>query len=232
MAKKKKDVKKQKDIKTAVIMARYSSDNQHETSIEGQLDVCYKFANDNNIEIVGEYIDRAVSGTSTKGRIRFMDMIEDSAKGLFDAVIVYKTDRFARNRYDAMFYKKKLQDNGVRVISATQPFTDAPESIIMEGLMEAYDEYYSLELAQKVLRTFAIKRRDGQYCGGKPPYGYTVDKDKKYIINENQAETVRNIFEWYIGGMSISQIQLKLNNPGLDYDKIRNRLRNSTKFAS
>ena len=230
MAKKKKEIKKQKDIKTAVIMARYSSDNQHETSIEGQLDVCYKFAKDNNIEIVGEYIDRAVSGTSTKGRIRFMDMIEDSAKGLFDAVIVYKTDRFARNRYDAMFYKKKLQDNGVRVISATQPFTDAPESIIMEGLMEAYDEYYSLELAQKVLRTFAIKRRDGQYCGGKPPYGYTVDKDKKYIINENQAETVRNIFEWYIGGMSISQIQLKLNNPGLDYDKIR-RILNNEKYT-
>ena len=226
MAIKKKDVKKQKDIKTAVIMARYSSDNQHETSIEGQLDVCYKFAKDNNIEIVGEYIDRAVSGTSTKGRIRFMDMIEDSAKGMFDAVIVYKTDRFARNRYDAMFYKKKLQDNGVRVISATQPFTDAPESVIMEGLMEAYDEYYSLELSQKVLRTFSLKRRDGQYCGGKTPYGYTVDKDKKYIINETQAETVREIFNLYVGGMSISQIQHKLNNPGLDYDKIRRIIMN------
>ena len=218
--------KKQKDIKTAVIMARYSSDNQHETSIEGQLDVCYKFAKDNNIQIVGEYIDRAVSGTSTKGRKRFMDMIDDSAKGMFDAVIVYKTDRFARNRFDAMFYKKKLQDNGVRVISATQPFTDAPESVIMEGLMEAYDEYYSLELAQKVLRTFALKRRDGQYCGGKPPYGYDITDKKQYIINEKQAETVRQIFNMYIGGMSISQIQHKLNHPALDYDKIRRILSN------
>ena len=102
----------------AVIYARYSSDNQREESIEGQLRENKAFAEKNGIEIIGTYIDRALSA-KTDNRPEFQKMIKDSSKGLFDIVIVWKLDRFARNRYDSAFYKATLKKNNVKVMSAT-----------------------------------------------------------------------------------------------------------------
>ena len=87
-----------------VIYARYSSDNQREESIEGQLRECKEYAERNDIMILGTYIDRALSA-KTDNRPEFQHMIKDSAKGLFDVVLVWKLDRFARNRYDSARYK-------------------------------------------------------------------------------------------------------------------------------
>ena len=91
----------------AVIYARYSSDNQREESIDGQLRECKKFAEYNGITIIGEYIDRAFSA-KTDNRPEFQRMIKDSYKSVFDTVIVWKLDRFARNRYDSARYKALL----------------------------------------------------------------------------------------------------------------------------
>ena len=104
---------------TGVIYARYSSDNQREESIEGQLRDCKAFAEKNGIHILGTYIDRALSA-KTDNRPDFQRMIKDSGRGLFDVVIVWKLDRFARNRYDAAYYKNQLKKNKVKVISATE----------------------------------------------------------------------------------------------------------------
>ena len=143
-------------MKNAVILARYSCEKQTELSIEGQLDVCYKYAKENDFNIIGEYIDRAESGR-TDDREQFQNMMRDAALGTFEAVIVYKFDRFARNKVESVVNKNRLMKLGVKVISATQLIPDAPEGVIFESIIEAYDEYYSLELAQKVLRTFKIK---------------------------------------------------------------------------
>ena len=89
---------------TGVIYARYSSDNQREESIEGQLRECKAFAEKNGIQIIDTYIDRAMS-TKTDNRPDFQKMIKDSAKQQFETVIVWKLDRFARNRYDSAHYK-------------------------------------------------------------------------------------------------------------------------------
>lgn len=91
-----------------VIYARYSSDNQREESIEGQLRECKEYAERNDITILGTYIDRALSA-KTDNRPEFQHMIKDSAKGLFDVVLVWKLDRFARNRYDSARYKNLLK---------------------------------------------------------------------------------------------------------------------------
>ena len=99
-----------------VIYARYSSDNQREESIEGQLRECNDFAKRNDITIIDSYIDRAFSATTDK-RPAFQKMIKDSAKNMFDVIIVQKLDRFARNRYDSARYKAQLRKNGVKVIS-------------------------------------------------------------------------------------------------------------------
>lgn len=128
----------------AVIYARYSSDRQTEQSIEGQLRECYAFAKANDIAVIDTYIDRAISG-KTDNRPAFQKMIEDSAKRQFQAVIVYRLDRFTRNRYDSAIYKARLKKNGVKVLSAMENLNGSPESIIMESLLEGMAEYYSGE---------------------------------------------------------------------------------------
>lgn len=98
----------------AVIYARYSSEKQNEQSIEGQIHECEQFARTHDMVVVNHYIDRALSG-KTDDRPSFLQMIKDSATGSFDAVLVYKTDRFARNRYDSAVYKAKLKKNGIKI---------------------------------------------------------------------------------------------------------------------
>lgn len=121
----------------AVIYARYSSDNQREESIEGQLRDCRAYAEYNGIDIVGEYIDRAFSA-KTDDRPDFQRMVSDSSKKLFDVVLVWKLDRFARNRYDSAFYRYTLRKNGVKLISVKENISDGPEGIILESMIEGF----------------------------------------------------------------------------------------------
>ncbi len=104
---------------TGVIYARYSSENQREESIEGQLRECMAFAERNDITILGTYIDRALSA-KTDNRPEFQRMIKDSSKKMFDVILVWKIDRFSRNRYDSAKYKTMLKKNNVKVVSATE----------------------------------------------------------------------------------------------------------------
>ena len=120
---------------TGVIYARYSSDNQREESIEGQLRECKVFAEKNGIQIIDTYIDRAMSA-KTDNRPDFQKMINDSAKQQFETVIVWKLDRFARNRYDSAHYKSILKRNNVRVLSATEAISQGAEGIILESVLE------------------------------------------------------------------------------------------------
>lgn len=132
----------------AVIYARYSSDSQREESIEGQIRECREYAERNNMTIVGTYIDRALSA-KTADRPEFQRMIKDSAKELFEIVLVWKLDRFSRDRYDSAHYKHILKKNGVKVVSVKENISDGPEGIILESMLEGYAEYYSAELSQK-----------------------------------------------------------------------------------
>ena len=131
-------------MKTAVIYARYSSDRQTEQSIEGQLRVCEDYAKTHNILILNTYIDRAMTGTNDN-REAFQKMLADSNEKSFDYVLVYKFDRFSRNKYETAIHKKTLKDNGVKVLSATEHIPDSPEGIIFESMLEGYAEYYSVE---------------------------------------------------------------------------------------
>ena len=125
-------------MKTAVIYARYSSFGQTEQSIEGQLTVCNNFAQQNDIVIVGHYIDRAMTGTNDN-RAEFQRMLKDSNKRAWDIVLVYKLDRFARNKYEAAIHRKQLKDNGVKLVSAMENIPDTPEGIILESLLEGFE---------------------------------------------------------------------------------------------
>lgn len=207
--------KKESTQPRLVAYYRYSGGSrQTEQSIEGQRRDCEAYARAHGMTILREYVDRHISG-KTDDRAQFRQMIDDSAKRTFDLVICWKTDRFARNRYDSAVYKKQLRDNGVSVIYAAESNIEGAEGIIIEGLMEALAEYYSAELAEKARRGMRESALKGQTLGRTPPLGLTVDSTKHYVIDPAGADTVRLIFELYASGLSIASIIRRLNGMGL-----------------
>ncbi len=199
--------------KKVVIYARFSSHSQTEQSIEGQLRECYDYAKRNDYLVVEEYIDRAISGTSDK-RPEFLRMIEDSKKKSFEFVLVYQLDRFARNRYDSANYKAKLKRNGIRVLSAKENISDDASGILVEGMLESMAEYYSAELSQKVKRGIKESLSKGNFIGGYSLFGYDII-DKKWIINEYEANLIRDMFERYSLGEKAKDIIDRLNTSGI-----------------
>ncbi|MBQ9513380.1 MAG: recombinase family protein, partial [Clostridia bacterium] len=216
-----------------VIYARYSSDNQREESIDGQLRECKEFADKNGIEIIGEYIDRALSA-KTDNRPEFQKMIKDSYRKLFDTIIVWKVDRFARNRYDSAHYKHLLKKNGVKVVSAREHISEGAEGIILESMLEGYAEYYSVELTEKVNRGLMENALKGKLNGGTIPLGYRLTKEQTLEINEETAPVVLEIFTRYNDGEQIKSIEKDLalreltNNYGgpITYNRIHYLLKN------
>ncbi len=200
-------------MESAVIYARYSSDNQRQESISAQVHDCREYADKNGLVIVKTYIDEAMSAT-TDERPEFLKMIQDAKAGFFDYVLVHKLDRFARNRYDSAIYKKKLRDSGIKIISITQPLDDSPESAILESVLEGMDEYYSKNLAREAMKGLKENARKCLHNGGVPPLGYDVTKEKKYIINEEEAAIVRLIFEMYAKGQGYTKIIDELTRIG------------------
>jgi len=194
-----------------VIYARYSSHSQTEQSIEGQLQACYEYARANGHVVVGEYIDRAQSGTSDS-RTEFQRMIADSDKHTFEAVLVYQLDRFARNRYDSAINKAKLKKNGVRVISARENISDDASGILVEGVLESMAEYYSAELSQKIRRGLDINAQKCLSNGSNPGLGFTVDEEHRFHIEPAGAAIVQEIFETYAAGATVADIIRDLND--------------------
>ena len=125
-------------MKAAVIYARYSSERQTEQIIEGQLRVCNDYAERNDLKIVGTYIDRAMTGKNDN-RKDFQRMLRDCSKHEWEIVLVYKLDRFSRNKYEMAMHRKTLRDNGVRLVSAMANIPDSPEGIIVESLLEGFE---------------------------------------------------------------------------------------------
>ena len=190
----------------AVIYARYSSDSQREESIEGQLRECREYAERNNMTIVGTYIDRALSA-KTADRPEFQRMIKDSAKELFEIVLVWKLDRFSRDRYDSAHYKHILKKNGVKVVSAKEHISEGPEGIILEAMLEGYAEFYSAELSEKIHRGQKENALKGKNNGGGVPLGYLLDKKaQKLAIDPTTAPLVVEVFEKYADGKSVRSI--------------------------
>ena len=210
----------------AVIYARYSSDSQREESIEGQLRECTAFAEKNGITVLRHYIDRAYSA-KTDNRPEFQNMIKDSGKRLFDIVIVWKLDRFARNRYDSARYKATLKKNGVKVVSATEIISEGAEGIILESVLEGYAEYYSADLSEKVIRGMTDNALKCKFNGGMMPIGYVIDAEQHFQIDPLTAPFVLEAFKRYDGGETISSIMNWLNEQGLTNTRGRKMTFNS-----
>ena len=199
---------------TAVIYARYSSDNQREESIEGQIRECTAYAEKNGITVIKHYIDRAFSA-KTDNRPEFQQMIKDSGKKLFDVVLVWKFDRFARNRFDSANYKMILKKNGVHLISVMEPIAEGSQGILVETLLEGMAEYYSAELSEKVIRGQTENALKGKCTGGTGTIGYKIDEDKFYHLDPLTSPLVLEAFQRYDNGEKMVEIVNFLNDKGV-----------------
>ena len=164
------------------------------------------YAEKNDITVVKHYIDRAISA-KTDNRPQFQQMIRDSERKLFDMVLVWKLDRFARNRYDSARYKTQLKKNGVKLMSATEIISDGPEGIILESVLEGYAEYYSADLSEKVIRGMTENALKGKFTGGAVPVGYRIDENQRFQTDPLTAPLIAEAFRMYNEGATMTEVR-------------------------
>lgn len=138
-------------------------------------------------------------------------MIKDSEKSLFDLIIVWKLDRFSRDRYDSTHYKHLLKKNGVKVASATELIADGSEGIMMESILEGMNEYYSAELSVKIKRGLMENVLKGKFVSSTAPIGYMIDEEHYLQIDPLKAPFVREAFQKYADGATMKEIRDWLN---------------------
>lgn len=197
------------------IYARYSAGpRQTDQSIEGQVAECQEYATRNDIQIVEIYADRHVSGKSTEGRWEFQRMLRDAEAGKFETLIVWKIDRFGRDRTDIAMAKLKLRKAGVRLCYAAESVPEGPEGIVLESVLEGIAEYYSAELRQKIIRGQRETVKKGLYTGAPLPLGYKTE-DRRIVVDPEVAPLIVDVFERYAKGEKMMDLVAFLNDHGL-----------------
>ncbi|HBE80329.1 MAG TPA: hypothetical protein DDW65_21485, partial [Firmicutes bacterium] len=200
---------------TAVAYYRYSSLNQKGESIEAQQLAVHNWCEQNNITIVKEYIDRAETAT-TDDRTEFQAMINDLLSGTIkaDLCLTDKTDRFARNRRDAVVYKYDLNEKGISYEAVLMP---THGNIFLQAIYEAKDEDYSRNLSEEVKRKMRAHALKSKHLGGIPPLGLDVveiNKIKQYQINPHEQEAVNLMADMTLNGEGYTEIIRTLNEKG------------------
>lgn len=219
-----------------VLYARVSSEKQAEKdlSISSQLKALRKYAYEHNWDIYKEFIDEAESAR-TANRPSFQNMISIAKQKpkLFDAILVWKLSRFARNREDSIIYKALLRRRGISVISINEKLDDSPSGKMLEGIIEVMDEFYSANLAQDTMRGLKENASRGFRNGGVPPMGYKTKKvmigaNKKSIldVDKNFSPIIQRIFKMYISGMGAKEIVNNFNKEGIKTNKGKNWSKN------
>lgn len=210
-------------MENAVVYTRYSSHNQTEQSIEGQLSAARKYAEAKGYAIIKEYCDRAKTGTNDN-REAFQEMLHDCQSHSFTVIIVWKVDRFGRNREEITFNKYRAKKHGVRVEYIAENITEGPEGVILESVLEGMAEYYSLQLSQNVKRGLLESAKKYHVIGGHIPLGYKRGENNEYTIDEETAPTIQLIYDMYESGYTMANIIEYLNKNGY-------RNRRGTKFT-
>ena len=205
-------------MKNIAIYARYSSEAQRKESIKQQVEACKRYAEQNDMVVISIYKDEAKSGRNDD-RNDFQRMIRDSKNKNFEYVLVWKFDRFARNIRDALNYEYELEQNGVKVISATELIPEGSIGIICKAVLLGVNEYYSVDLIEKTQRGMIDNATSCLHNGGIPAFGFKVAEDKRYIIDETNAKWVEKIFSMYANGKTVASICEYLNSMGIKTSK-------------
>lgn len=196
-------------LQNAACYIRVSTEEQTEYSPEAQRRALDRYAQQHHLVIQPEhvYLDAGISGRKAETRPAFMAMIAAAKKKPppFSVILVHKFDRFARNREDSIVYKSMLRRQcGVQVVSITEHLEDDRMSLILEAMLEAMAEYYSINLGDEVRKGMLEKARRGELQTA-PPFGYGVQNNTLVPVAQ-EALVVREIYQRFLDGEAIVSI--------------------------
>lgn len=199
-----------------VIYARFSSNNQNEISITGQLDSCFAHCAKYNLHIKAIYVDMAQTARNDN-RVAFQrlncDVLEEYHNG--SRMLVYSNSRFARNRSDSVFYRDFYGRFGIELDSVTEICPRGKDGTFITSIREVMDQHYSEDLAINVSRGLRQRAQMCQYTGGMVTYGYKVNPvTRLYEICEPEAENVRMVFKMYVAKQGYAEILKELDKRG------------------
>lgn len=201
----------------AYILARYSTENQSEASIEVQVDRCTEWCNQHSIPVLDVFADRAISGMK-ETRPEYQRMMQALYAGGADTVVIYDQSRMFRNMVYWFQFRETLQRIGVHVVSVTQPTVGGdlsdPAVFLNEGVTALFNQMWVLQTQQKVREGVRQRAKSGKHTGGTPALGYRVENER-LVVDEKEAETVRLIFSLYAAGHGYMEIIRELNRRGL-----------------
>ena len=201
-----------KDMKRAVAYMRMSTDKQ-EHSIDSQWRLIKEYADRNGFVVLHKYEDEGISGRAAEKRPAFMQMIDDSESGDFETVLIYDSSRFARNLKDAIVYKALLKQNGVDLISITEPILDEDNALITDALMGAMNEMYVRKLSKNVRRGMEQRALRGEYLGHLP-FGYEKVNGAVSIV-PNESKIIEYIYDQYIAGRTSFSLAKEMRDLGI-----------------
>lgn len=204
---------------------RFSAHGQREQSIEGQRSYARAYALAHGYNLVSEYVDRAKTGRNDN-RQEFQRMISDAAKHKFRVIILWKVDRFGRNREEIAFNKYRCKKNGVRVEYVEENIPSTPEGVILESVLEGMAEYFSIQLSQNVRRGMNESAKKGQVTGH-TPLGYKAGPNKEYVVDPISAPIVQEAYRRYAAGETVTEIVAAFNNQGYLTQQKKSFTRNS-----
>ena len=197
----------------AVIYARFSSHNQRDESIEQQIAECKAYALQNNLDVTDIYSDSAQSGKSDK-RTQYQKLLRDAKKGKFQCIIAYKSSRIARNMFNAMSFENEMEKYGVKVFYAKEEFGNNAAGRFALRTMMNVNQFFSENMGEDIKRNQAdnaLKCR----ANGPASYGYKRGEDGRFVVDENTAPIVQEIFTRVSNGEPFVDIQADLNERGV-----------------
>ncbi len=206
-------------MENAVIYARYSSSSQDAQTIEVQIEKCLKFGKDHKLNIIGEYVDEAKTGRNGN-RSGLQRLLEDSKNGNFKYVIMYMSDRYFRNALEALSFEEELKQNGVSLLFTMESYDDTPIGKFMKLVSYANNQLYSDMYSVKISNGLANNASKSLSTGSNIPLGFKTNKEtKEFELDEVYAPIVKEIFERYAKGETVTEITTDLNNRGYKSSK-------------
>ena len=202
---------------TGVIYARFSSQNQREESIEQQIAECKAFALLSGITIVGIYSDSAKTGRTDR-RPQFQKLQREAAKGGFNHIIAYKSNRIARNILNALMFENDMEKLGIKVVYAKEEFGNNAAGRFALRTMMNVNQFFSENMAEDIKRNQADNALNCR-ANGPAPYGYKTGEDGKFAIDEKTAPIVQEIYRRIANGEKFVEIQDDFNKRGLKTKK-------------
>lgn len=202
------------DTLPTAIYARKSTKDTSQVSIDGQVDACMKFVNDNpKLKLVETYSEENVTGYHIENRKQIQSLIRAIKNGTIRVVVAYSLDRVSRNIVDGSCLDKLIEESGAIILYTSQSFSDDADGNFNKNILRAVAQREPEKTAETTIRSLFKNTKELKSNGARVPYGFDVI-EQQYIINETEAPAVRMMFKGVLDGRTIPEIIDLLTSKG------------------